>query len=234
MNKQYSFISKDESELKVIKPYRFIPKDDIERRATDVLMSVQAKRQRPLKWPIDAGYMAEALGLDMDCGEIPADEQGAIAAMILPTERKIIMNENHRDLPQGFEESSIAHEIGHWILHVDQNKVSRFLELQEMGIEKTVEPFLCRSVNTQQGIEWQAQYFASCFLMPLFKLEEVQRGRDLTNWNHLYAMREHLGVTISNLTNRLQSLGWIYIPKGSKQIYPGKAAPNRQTNLFNR
>lgn len=91
--------------------------------------------------------------------------------MILPTERKIIMNENHRDFPQGFEESSIAHEIGHWILHIDQNNVSRFLELQEMGIEKTVEPFLCRSVNTQQGIEWQAQYFASCFLMPLFKLQ---------------------------------------------------------------
>ncbi|MBG1264484.1 hypothetical protein [Nostoc commune] len=64
--------------------------------------------------------------------------------------------------------------------------------------------------------------------MPLFKLEEVQRqrGRDLTNWNHLYAMREELDITISNLINRLQSLGWISISKGSKQIYLGKAAPN--------
>ncbi len=165
--------------MKVIKPYRFIPKQEIERRAADVLMHVQAKRKRPLKWPIDAGHVAEALGLDMDCGDIPPDEQGAIAAMILPTERKIVMNENNRELPEGFEESSIAHEIGHWELHIDQNAVSRFVELRNRDIETTVEPFLCRSVNTQQGIEWQAQYFASCLLMPLYKLEEVQRGRDL-------------------------------------------------------
>lgn len=212
--------------MKVIKPYRFIPKQEIERRAVDVLMHVQAKRKRPLKWPIDAGHVAEALGLDMDCGDIPPDEQGSIAAMILPTERKIVMNENNRELPEGFEESSIAHEIGHWELHIDQNAISRFVELRNRDIETTVEPFLCRSVNTQQGIEWQAQYFAGCLLMPLCKLEEVQRGRDLTNWRHLYAMKDELGVTISNLKNRLQDLGWIYIPKGSKQIYTGKAAPN--------
>lgn len=99
--------------MKLIEPYRYIPKEEIERRAADVLMRVQAKRKRPLKWPIDAGHLAEALGLDMDCGDIPPDEQGAIAAMILPTERKIVMNENSLALPKGFEESSIAHEIGH-------------------------------------------------------------------------------------------------------------------------
>ena len=215
--------------MKVIKPYRYIPKEEIERLCADVLMRVQAKRKRPLKWPIDAGHLAESLGLDMDCGDIPPDEQGAIAAMILPTERKIVMNEKSLELPKGFEESSIAHEIGHWELHIDQNAVSRFVELhnngglQNNGVATDIEPFLCRSASTQQGIEWQAQYFASCLLMPQFKLEEVRRGRDLTNWRHLYAIREELGVTISNLTTRLKDLGWIYIPKDSKQIYLGKA-----------
>ncbi len=65
-------------------------KQVIECRAVDILTRVQSKRKRPLKWPIDAGHVAEALGLDMDCGDIPRDEQGVIAAMILPTERKII------------------------------------------------------------------------------------------------------------------------------------------------
>jgi Zn-dependent peptidase ImmA (M78 family) len=207
-------------------------KQAIECRAADILMRVESKRKRSLKWPIDAGHVAEALGLDMDCGDIPPDEQGAIAAMILPTERKIVMNENNRELPKGFEESSIAHEIGHWELHIDQNAVSSFVELQDCGIEITVEPFLCRSVNTQQGIEWQAQYFAGCLLMPQFKLQEVRKGRDLTKWRHLYAMRDELGVTISNLTNRLQDLGWIYIPKDSKQIYPGKAVSSREKGAF--
>jgi Zn-dependent peptidase ImmA (M78 family) len=78
-------------------------------------------------------------------------------------------------------------------------------------------------VNAQQGIEWQAQHFAACLLMPKFKLEEVQRGRDLTNWRHLYAIRDEMGVTISNLTRRLQDLELINIPRGTRQIYPGRA-----------
>lgn len=207
--------------MKVINQYKFISKDEIEFRAMDVLTRVNQKRKRPLKWPIDAGHVAEALGLDMDCGYIPPDEKGAIAAMIIPTERKIIMNEKSLELPKGFEESSIAHEIGHWELHIDQNAVSCIEEEQQRGVNIAVEPFLCRSISSQQGIEWQAQYFASCLLMPSFKLEEVRKGRDLTKWKHLYAMQDELGVTISNLTNRLQDLDWIYIHKGSKQIYPG-------------
>lgn len=212
--------------MKVINQYQFLSKEEIELRAMDVLTRVNKKRKRPLKWPIDAGHVAEALGLDMDCGYIEPDEKGAIAAMILPTERKIIMNEKSLELPKGFEESSIAHEIGHWELHIDRNAVSCVEEEQKRGIEIDVEPFLCRSISSQKGIEWQAQYFAGCLLMPSFKLEEVRRGRDLSNWKHLYAMRDELGVTISNLTNRLQDLRWIYIPKGSKQIYLGDTGTN--------
>jgi Zn-dependent peptidase ImmA (M78 family) len=214
--------------LKVINQYKFLLKEEIELRAMDVLARVNKKRKRPLKWPIDAGHVAEALGLDMDCGYIEPDEKGAIAAMIIPTERKIIMNEKTLELPKGFEESSIAHEIGHWELHIDQKAVSGVEEEQKRGVEIAVEPFLCRSVSSQKGIEWQAQYFAGCLLMPSFKLEEVRRGRDLTNWKHLYAMREDLGVTISNLTNRLKDLGWIYLPKGSKEIYLGNTGTNKQ------
>ncbi|PSM50764.1 Zn peptidase, partial [Chroococcidiopsis sp. CCALA 051] len=99
--------------MKVIKPYQSMSKKEIEHRALDVLQRVQAKRKRPLKFPLDAGYLAESLGLDMDCGKIAPDEQGAIAAMILPTERKIIMNESSLNLPKGFEESSIAVSYTH-------------------------------------------------------------------------------------------------------------------------
>ncbi len=158
----------------------------------------------------------------MNCGDIPRDEQGTIAAMILPIERKIIINEQSLELPKGFEESSIAHEIGHWELHIDQTAISHFLERQD----DIVEPFLCRNISSQQGMEWQAQYFASCLLMPQFKLEEALIGRNLTKWVHLYAIKDEFGVTITNLTNRLQDLDWIQIPKGSKQIYLGKTFLN--------
>jgi Predicted Zn peptidase len=200
--------------LSVIKPYQHLSEQEIEAQALNVLKRVQEKRTRPLRWPLEAGCIAETLGLDMDCGNIPPDEQGEIAAMILPTERKIILNERSVAKPKGFEESCIAHEIGHWELHINHNQ-----------LHQQKDAFLCRGIGNIQGIEWQAQYFAGCLLMPRFKLEEVKKGRDLTKWSHLYAIKEELGVTISNLTNRLQKLKWIRIPNGSKQIYRGKAYP---------
>ena len=88
-----------------------------------------------------------------------------------------------------------------------------------------IKAFLCRSVKSSQNIEWQAQYFAGCLLMPYQKLIEAKRGRDLTNWRHLYAMADEFGVTISNLLYRLKSFNWIIINNESKQIYPGKNLP---------
>ncbi len=210
--------------MKVIKPCKYIPKEDIERRAIDVLTRVQKKRKRPLQWPLDSTVLAESLDLDVEWFSLPGDETGKIVAMILPLERKIVINEDIPNLRGGFEESTLAHEIGHWELHINQNAVGQIIERSQRGLEVTLEPFLCRTQKTQDWMEWQAQYFASCLLMPQFKLEELQQGRNLTKWPHLYAMKEELGVTISNLTHRLQDLGWIYIPKGSKQIYPGRAA----------
>jgi Zn-dependent peptidase ImmA (M78 family) len=147
-------------------------------------------------------------------------------------EREIILNQDIQELQGKLHESTIAHEIGHWLMHVTQYEAENLRKEinNNLEVEETQNIFLCRSIIEQldtykvnikhDHIECQAEYFASCLLMPTFKLEEVRRGRDLTNWRHLYAMQDDLGVTISNLINRLQDLGWIYIPEGSKQIYP--------------
>ena len=218
--------------MNVLKPYRFIPDHEIERSANDILRLMQQTRNYTLKWPLDASRVAEFLGLDVVWDRIPPDNQGLIAARILPLERLIEINENILELPEGFEASTVAHEIGHWVLHINSEEVTKFLKQLEQGIKTTVEPFLCRSVKSQYGIEWQAQYFASCLMMPQYKLAEVQKGRNLTNWNHLYAMRDELGVTISNLTNRLKSLKWIILSKNSKQIYLGKCAPSQNKQML--
>ena len=113
------------------------------------------------------------------------------------------------------------------MLHISHDVLLVFKERMSSEIIMTIEPFLCRSVTAQKGIEWQAQYFASCLLMPIFKLEKTIIGRNLTNWRHLYAIADELGVTISNLTNRLQDIGWIHIPRSSKQIYLGQTLLNK-------
>lgn len=99
--------------------------------------------------------------------------------------------------------------------------VARF----NQGIETEIKLFTCRSDRSSAKIEWQDQYFASCLLMPKYKLKESINGRDLTNWTDLYAIADECGITISNLTNRLKSLKWISLSSTSKQIYRGEAYP---------
>jgi hypothetical protein len=53
---------------------------------------------------------------------------------------------------------SVAHEIGHWRLH------------QSYAAEPTV---MCRSSQKSEPIEWQANYFASCLLMPRQRVLEA-------------------------------------------------------------
>lgn len=229
----------------VIKTFQFLSKEKIEDLANDLLMRMQGTPNFP-KWPWIAERAVNFLDLGVVWDKIPNQNGRPVAARIYPTQRLIEINEDLPKLKQdpGFAESTIAHEVGHWVLHINQDEADGIVEQLELPLDcvTTEQPFLCRDVGERialsspktqaDSIEWQAQYFASCLLMPRYKLEEARKRCDLTKWPHLYAMRKDLGVTISNLTNRLQDLGWIYIPKGSRQIYPGNTAPNRQTKLF--
>ncbi len=223
--------------MNIFKPFRYQKKQEIERLANDLLAQMQTTPKYTPTLPLDASRVADFLDLAVVWDKIPADDEGLIAARILPLERLIEINE---DIPrlvndaEGFAASTIAHEIGHWVLHINQDEVDRFLNRRMQITQSTIQPFLCRSANNQKernSIEWQAQYFASCLLMPQHILEEKRVGRDLTDWRYLYAIKDELGVTISNLTNRLKDLGWIHITPGSKQIYLGEAAPSRNIQI---
>lgn len=219
--------------MSLIKYPSFLSKNHIENEVEKILERMRATPQYAPTFPLDPQRVADFLDLDVIWDNIPPDTDGQIAARILPLLRQIEINEAIPELRGGFGNSTLAHEIGHWILHIDHNEVDGSSRQQtlELGLDN-IQPFLCRSIGAQQGIEWQAQYFAGCLLMPHYILEDLAQGRKLTSWPHLYAMAEDLGVTISNLTHRLQDLGWINIPKGSKQIYSGKSMPTRQINLL--
>jgi len=66
--------------------------------------------------------------------------------------------------------------------------------------------------------EWQAQYFASCLLMPLQE-EEVRKG-GIFELGHLNAIQEELGVSKRNLVHRLKDLE--LIQESGNRLYPGE------------
>ncbi|MGK7943818.1 MAG: helix-turn-helix domain-containing protein [Microcystaceae cyanobacterium] len=206
--------------------YRFYSKTEIEIIANELL--TKAKRSRRYQ---SMGDILDFLNLEVKYDRIEPDEQGAIIGYISYCNRKIIIDPKGSEFSKGSETSTIAHEIGHWVLHVNSDVVDCY---QQQSRETKVydtesSSYLCRSINENLNsyklnyrldhLEWQAQYFASCLLMPVSQLKKVIKGRDLTKWSHLYAISDELDVTISNLTYRLQDLGWIYIPKNHKQIY---------------
>lgn len=208
--------------MNVIKPYRRYSKAELETIASNLRQEVEQSRRRRLKADSIAEGIADFLKLDIVWRSIPADRQGNIAAMIVPVKKTVYINEDISALEGGFGQSTIAHEIGHWMLHIDRQAVGEYIDREEKGMKIEVQPFLCRSEQSAKGIEWQAQYFAGCLLMPEYKLVEARKGRDLTNWQHLYAIADEFGVTISNLLYRLKSLGWIIKNDNSKRIYLGR------------
>ncbi|MDY6784302.1 MAG: ImmA/IrrE family metallo-endopeptidase [Cyanobacteriota bacterium] len=202
----------------IFKPFRFISKHAIECSALNILEQMQTVPNYKPKFPLDASRVAEFLGLDVVWDSIPDDEDGAIAARIFPLERLIEINDGIPQLQSGFGESTIAHEVGHWVLHIDVEKVERFNGLKQKGIQVPVETLFCRVSESNEGMEWQAQYFASCLLMPQYILQEKTQGRNLAQWPQLYELAEELGVTISNLVHRLKDLRWIEVIEASRQI----------------
>ena len=205
--------------INIFRTFRFISKVEIEAIALEILIKMQRQPNYIPKFPLDASRVAEFLGLDLVWDTIADDEQGAIAARILPLECLIEINDNIPQLQGGFGESTIAHEIGHWVLHTDIEQVERYKRLQNTGIKLNIQPLICRNGTHVAGIEWQAQYFAGCLLMPQYILLELRKGKDLTKWSDLYLLADELGVTISNLVHRLQDLGWIYLAPNSRKIY---------------
>ncbi len=226
--------------MSVIKDYRWLTKENIETIAHKLRQDMKGTNNAP-KWPEVADCAANFLKLDILWTDIPNDNGMPVFARIFPTQRLIELNESLSMLQDNFGlcQSTLGHEIGHWLLHVNQDEAEGVTEQTELVFEESSvqKPFLCRSTNSgtniaiqlnrqQQSIEWQAQHFSSCLLMPAYKLLEVKKGRKLTNHNHLSAMAQDLGVSISNLKHRLKDLEWIQTASGSKQLYLGQNAPN--------
>jgi hypothetical protein len=74
--------------------------------------------------------------------------------------------------------------------------------------------------------------YQSALLMPTWLMREAAQRIDLTLWKNLYRLAEQAEVNISNLTVRLQRLGLIFIPEGTKTIYRSKDEFTGRGTLF--
>ncbi|WP_300902721.1 ImmA/IrrE family metallo-endopeptidase [uncultured Clostridium sp.] len=112
---------------------------------------------------------------------------------------------------EGFLNFTCAHEIGHWILHVDESNIEQ-VEFKIKTEEK--EKLICRDTMKKEPIEIQADMFAANLLMPsqviIKDIADLKEIKKIT-WLDLYELKDKYKVTISALVSRLQSLKLICI-----------------------
>lgn len=149
----------------------FLTKQQIERDALCLLEAYFHDLSRPIHIPVPAEDILELhLGLSLDFDNLQAvlgipDVLGALWA----DKRQVFIDqslepEEHPEM-EGRYNFSVGHEIGHWRLHRQyltnaDDQVAVFTNSQP---EPTV---ICRTSQAKERIEWQADYFSSCLLMP--------------------------------------------------------------------
>jgi hypothetical protein len=215
----------------------------------------------PVRLPVPVENIVERiLQLDFDWVDIEEREGEQILAGLVPEQRRIVLNSRHLDLFQakpGLERSTIGHEAGHWDIDIDRTSLHHPLlpgfEMQDNVVRrqaadrKVLVEVLNRAVYDERYFELYRELTAgqdspevksavdryqSSLLMPAWLVRAAVRKVDVTNWSQLYDLADAAQVTISNLVVRLHRLNIIYIPEGTKDIYPGRDAFVGQLHLF--
>ena len=209
-------------------------RQQVEDLALITLLDFRRRTGRPLTPPIDVELVGEiACGLHWDWEPLPEPPQTHVWAALYPSEQRVVLNETHRALFEakpGLERFTRAHEIGHWMLHVEggrwgveeaggsesepaERPLRPFADSSPRPVRAPVPPLLTSATGPRPWIERHADWFAASLLMPASLFvpsaeEEAGRG-DLSDWRAQSRLARKFGVTLSALRVRLSDLGFL-------------------------
>jgi hypothetical protein len=126
-----------------------------------------------LKLTLDFDDLHEKLGIPI-MGEKPA----ILSALWVDT-REVFIDQrlDPEEYPwmEGRFRFSIGHEIGHWRLHRDH--LTSAPEQSSFFGGSSQPAGICRTSRTKEPVEWQANYYASCLLMPTALVKDAWRQK---------------------------------------------------------
>lgn len=150
---------------------KYLHENQIERNALGLLEDYFHARGEPIQIPIPADEILEThLGLSLDFDDLQTllGVPGVLGALWVD-KREVFIDQSLEPEEHPHKEGryffSVGHEIGHWRLH---RRYFRDIDGQvAMLTDSEPEPtVICRRSQAKQRIEWQADFFSSCFLMP--------------------------------------------------------------------
>jgi len=156
------------------------------------------RRHGPPVLPIDVKGIAQTEGLPVTFHDL----EDRVSGMLVREEDSAVMavNVNHHENRQRF---TIAHELGHFLLHEETPTVFVDDLMVHFRSERTVKRFDPR--------EAQANEFAACLLMPreLLKQDLVDNPVDVSDDAAVRRLARRYRVSAQALTIRLMSLGLV-------------------------
>src|SRR5208283_5078728 len=166
----------NEDEQKMAIKVRYLSEDEIEKEAELLLAEYSETTGVPIKFPVPIEEITTyhlALRLDFaDLHEvlrIPMlhGQPDVLGAIWVDTETILIdcsLGPRKNPAMRGRYRFSVAHEIGHWRLH--RRYVAKDPAQKSLFDGSTEPTVICRSSQAKEPIEWQADFFSSCLLMP--------------------------------------------------------------------
>lgn len=206
----------------------FSPKK-LESLANDLLARYERKSGSSLQPPLQAELIAEGVGLNILWDEIPEEPGTTTHGALIPEKRLIVLNEGRLQLlesTQGLYNTTIAHEIGHWVLHVDHAALAH-ASLPDLAYDISPAP----ESGRDKWDERNAHQFMSYLLMPSRLLMPRLKGLNLQNWHDLYHLRETFDVTPTALKIRLEKLNLTYLD-AERKFHKSKQEAGGQNPLF--
>ena len=207
---------------------RFLSDAKLEDMAASLLSRYESRHGAVVGPPVPIEHILEdVLDLSVLWEPIPERTGQSVLAALDPDSRMVIFNETRRHLIEetpGLYNTILAHEAGHWELHVDHGLLAQ-RPLPNFEREFT---YLYRSSGPgQDPREVQAHKYMGFVLMPSHVLAESIRNVDLLSWPVLYELRDRFQVTITALKIRLERLGLLYVTENgrlhsSRQEYEGQ------------
>lgn len=152
------------------------------------------------------------LGLRLLWDVVPEPPERTILAKLVPCERRVVLNEAHLDLYQqtpGLERTALAHEVGHWELHLERGAMASTLPLP--GVSAHDYPLYRKDPEKMDWDERNAHRFMGCLLMPKAELLAAVRDAPVHCLADLYSLAECFAVTVTALRIRLEILNLAYV-----------------------
>ena len=193
---------------------RFLRKWVIENNANALLKQFiheAGKIECPV--PVEEVVMFLGLSLDYDNLSQRFGIEGEVLGCLNVETKEIFIEENL--LPEvnplareGRYRFTVGHETGHWVLHrdlVNDPGQATLFETQQSTI-------VCQSSSNKPWIEWQADYFSTCLLMPrtwIYQTIDRQNLRSLPPEKIVYHISELFEVSKQAAGIRLEELGMI-------------------------